>query len=184
MHHPTIIIIIITNPSTDPPHYQHTLQYYYWYLSIRLFIVSYRIFSSISLHVIPILFVFVFVFFFVQPYPSTRLFIVSYRIFFPFFTCRSCSCSSSSSYSYRYCYSYFELWNYSNHPYVLWLIFTTRQVIVITQRVRSTVSIRLFIVPRRNGAYPTTLSSSPQTYNVFHNDPVVSSFLLKYAPAL
>ena len=42
---------------------------------------------------------------------------------------------------------YYWYWSYySNHPWLLWLIFTTKQIIVITRRVRSTVSIRLFIV--------------------------------------
>ena len=73
------------------------------YLWIRLFIVSYRIFSLLSkshsdLFCVRVcvlrLTTFVFVFFFVQPYLPIRLLIVTYCILFPLCTYRSCSSSS------------------------------------------------------------------------------------------
>ena len=103
-----VILRPIRRTSTDPPYYQHTLQYYYWYLSIRLFIVLYRIVSSlftcrvdsflvraflistVSIHpslncVLPDLFLSLSILFFffllvllLQPYLSIRLFNVSF----------------------------------------------------------------------------------------------------------
>ena len=72
---------------------------------------------------------------------SIRFCVASYSILFPLFTFRSFSWCSLSSYSYQYYYLCFELWNYSNHPCFLWLILTTKQIIVITRRFRSVVSI-------------------------------------------
>ena len=72
-------------------------------VSIRLFIMLYRIFSSLSTCHSDLVCVlrsttFVFVFFLhLQPYLPIRPLIVSYRILFSLFR----SCSSSSSYSYR-----------------------------------------------------------------------------------